>query len=331
MSVSKRQLGKNGPLVSAVGFGCMGMSHGYGNDSNEEENLKVLNRAIDLGCTFWDTADVYGAGENEKLVAKVLAKRRDEVFLCTKFSLFLDPETKKMSVRGDKEYVKKCCDASLERLGINTIDLYYQHRVDPNTPIEETVSAMTELVKEGKVEYLGLSECSAATLRRAYAIHPISALQVEYSPWETSIEKNGLFEACHELGIAIVAFSPLGKGFLTGKLDVDSLSEDDFRKKVPRFYSDDVVHNQKLVDKIQEIAAAKKIAASQLSLAWVLSQGDFVIPIPGTRRLKYLEENFEAAKVSLSKDEELQVREMVNKIEVKVDRYNPEMMKMVNI
>ncbi|KAI9292005.1 putative oxidoreductase [Neoconidiobolus thromboides FSU 785] len=329
--LATRQLGRNGPQVSSIGLGCMGMSAFYGS-SNEEENIRVLNRAIDLGCTFWDTSDMYGMGENEKLLAKVLKERRNEIFLCTKFAISYDLEKKEMKIRGDKEYVKQCCDASLKRLGIETIDLYYQHRVDPTTPIEETVSAMAALVKEGKVKYLGLSECSAETLKRAHKVHPISAVQIEYSPWETFIEKNGLLEACRELGVAIVAYSPLGRGFLTGKLDVKSLDRDDSRvTRFPRYNEENVEHNLQIVNKLEEIANRKGIKASQLCLSWVLSQGNDFIPIPGTRRIKYLEENIESANIKLSDDENKQIRKLTEQIEVKGGRYTEEGLRSVNL
>lgn len=330
MTISKRCLGKNGPQVSAIGLGCMGMSAFYG-PSNTLENLEVLNRAIDLGCNFFDTSDLYGCGENEKLIGKVLSKRRDEVFLCTKFGFGVDVETKERFIRGDKEYVFKCCNSSLERLGINCIDLYYQHRVDPKTPIEETVTAMAELVKEGKVKYLGLSECSGDTLRRAYKIHPIAAVQVEYSPWEISPEKNGLLDACRELGVSIVAYSPLGRGFLTGKLDIDTLSNEDYRNSFPRMTGENLEHNTKLVNKIKELALSKNVTPSQLCLSWVLHQGEDFIPIPGTRRVKYLKENLAALDIKLTDQEERQVRDIVNEVQVKGDRYPAVYMNSLNI
>ncbi|KAI9290682.1 aryl alcohol dehydrogenase, partial [Neoconidiobolus thromboides FSU 785] len=253
-----RQLGKNGPQVSSIGLGCMGMSAFYGT-TNEQENLETLNKAIDLGCTFWDTSAslfflLLPLEELTNFSYRIFMERRNEIFLCTKFSITYNQELKKVEIRGDKEYVKECCDASLKRLGIDTIDLYYQHRVDPNTPIEETVGAMAELVKEGKVRYLGLSECSAETLRRAHKVHPISAVQVEYSPWETFIEKNGLLQACRELGVAVVAYSPLGRGFLTGKLNVEKLEKDDYRVTNPRFSEESTKHNSQIVSKLEEIA-----------------------------------------------------------------------------
>jgi len=331
MANVKRQLGKDGPMVSPIGLGCMGMSGFYANRPSEEECVKVLIGSIDSGCVFWDTADLYASGANEELLAKVLASRRDEIFICTKFGCYIDPKTKEVAVRGDKEYVKQCCDASLKRLGIETIDLYYQHRVDPKTPIEETISAMAELVKENKVKYLGLSECSADTLRKAYKVHPIHAVQVEYSPWSTSIEKNGLLDACRELGVTVICYSPLGRGFLTGKLNTKELADDDFRKNNPRMSGENLDHNLELVNKFEEIAKSKNITASQLCLAWILKQGKDFIPIPGTRRLKYLEENLGALKVDLSKEEEAQIRSLVDEIQVKGDRYKAEEMKMNEI
>ncbi|KAI9290701.1 aldo/keto reductase [Neoconidiobolus thromboides FSU 785] len=330
-NIQKRQLGKNGPLVSGIGLGCMGMTYAYGEPGTNEENYKVLNRALDLGCDFWDTADVYGAGENERLLSKILKERRDEIFLCTKFGLTKKPDSFEFIVRGDKEYVKQACDASLKRLEIKTIDLYYQHRVDPNTPIEETVEAMAELVNEGKVRYLGLSECSAKTLRRAHKVHPIAAVQVEYSPWETGIEKNGLLDTCKELGVAVIAFSPLGRGFLTGKLDVKSLSDKDYRAtNVPRLNKENVEHNIQLVEKFQELSNEKNIKPSQLCLSWLLSQGDDIIPIPGTKKIHYLEENLESLNIKFSDNDNQAIRELVNLVGVKGGRYNQATMNLLD-
>ncbi|CAB4382310.1 unnamed protein product [Rhizophagus irregularis] len=292
---SLRELGKTGVKIPAIGLGCMNMSSLYG-AADEQENIKILNRAIELGCTFWDTADMYGLGENETLLSKVLKEHRNEVFLCTKFA-FLQ-ENGEIKVSGKPEYVRQACENSLKRLGIDYIDLYYQHRVDPNTPIEDTVGALAELVKEGKVKYIGLSECSAETLRRAYKVHPIAAVQTEYSPWTLDIEKNGVLEACRELGVTMVAYSPLGRGFLTGKFkSIDDFEPNDFRRTVPRFQG-------------------------QLCLAWVIGQGENVVTIPGTKRLKYLEENFEARNIHLSPEELSEIRKIIDSIEIAGERYD---------
>ncbi|KAJ3050657.1 hypothetical protein HK097_008338 [Rhizophlyctis rosea] len=316
-----RKLGRNGPTVPALGLGCMGMSEFYG-PGDEEENLAVLNKAIDLGCTFWDTADMYGSGANEELLAKVLKTRRNEVFLCTKFGNVRGPGGSFLGVSGTPEYVRQCCDASLKRLGVSQIDLYYQHRVDTKTPIEETVKAMAELVKEGKVKYLGLSECSANTLRKAHAVHPIAAVQVEYSPWTLDIETNDLLKTCRELGVAIVAYSPLGRGFLTGQFKSSAdFAPGDYRNHNPRFQGENFTNNLKLVEKIEELAAKKGVKASQLTLAWVLSQGDDFIAIPGTKRIKYLEENLKSVDVKITPEEDKQIREIIKSIEIIGARY----------
>ncbi|RGB32840.1 aryl alcohol dehydrogenase, partial [Rhizophagus diaphanus] len=252
---SLRELGKTGVKIPAIGLGCMNMSSLYG-AADEQENIKILNRAIELGCTFWDTADMYGFGSNETLISKVLKEHRNKVFLCTKFA-FLQ-ENGEIKVSGKPEYVRQACENSLKRLGIDYIDLYYQHRVDPNTPIEDTVGALAELVKEGKVKYIGLSECSAETLRRAYKVHPIAAIQMEYSPWTLDIEKNGVLEACRELGVTMVAYSPLGRGFLTGKFkSIDDFEPNDFRRTVPRFQGENFNKNLELVQKFNEFASKK--------------------------------------------------------------------------
>ncbi|KAJ3046252.1 hypothetical protein HDV00_000064 [Rhizophlyctis rosea] len=330
INIPVRKLGKNGPSLPALGLGCMGMSEFYG-ATNEEENIAVLDRAIDLGCTFWDTADMYGSGKNEELLAKVLKTRRSEVFLCTKFGNVRGPNGEFLGISGTPEYVKQACDASLKRLGVSQIDLYYQHRVDPKTPIEDTVRAMAELVKEGKVKYLGISECSASTLRKAHAIHPIACVQMEYSPWTLDIETNGLLQACRELGIAIVAYSPLGRGFLTGQFkSPEDFPDDDYRKHNPRFQGENFYNNLKLVQKFEELATKKGCKAGQLALAWVMSQGDDFFAIPGTKRIKYLEENLESTSIHVSADDDKQIREIIKSIEIAGTRYHPASMHTVN-
>ncbi|CAB4440579.1 unnamed protein product [Rhizophagus irregularis] len=329
--MSLRELGKTGVKISAIGLGCMGMSEFYGS-ADEQENINVLNRAIDLGSTFWDTSDIYGNGANEILLSKVLKDKRDKVFLCTKFGSLRNSNGAFIGVSGKPEYVRQACEKSLKRLGVDYIDLYYQHRMDPNTPIEDTVGALAELVKEGKVKYIGLSECSAETLRRAHKVHPIAAIQMEYSPWTIDIEKNGIMEACRELGVTIVAYSPLGRGFLTGKYkSIDDFEPDDFRRAVPRFQGENFNKNLEIVRKFDEFANEKGVSPSQLCLAWVLAQGDNIVAIPGTKKIKYLEENFEAAKIHLTPEELSEIRQIINSIEIIGARYQGEHMKMVDI
>jgi aryl-alcohol dehydrogenase-like predicted oxidoreductase len=298
----KRKLGRQGLEVSALGLGCMGMSEFYGH-GDDQESIRVIHRAIELGCTFLDTADVYGPLKNEVLVGQALAGRRDRVVLATKFGNVRDAEGKWLGQNGRPEYVKAACDASLQRLGVDHIDLYYQHRVDQNTPIEDTVGAMAELVKAGKVRYLGLSEAAPSTIRRAHQVHPISALQTEYSLWCRGVEDE-ILPTVRELGIGFVPYSPLGRGFLTGRLkSASDFGPGDYRPNHPRFQPDNLEANLAIVEKVEALAAKKGITAGQLALAWVLAKGEDVVRIPGTKRLAYLEQNLAAAEVTLSASE----------------------------
>ena len=300
MTLPTRALGQTGPTVSAQGLGCMGMSFAYGTP-DADESVATIARALDLGVTFFDTADMYGFGHNEELVGKALAPHRDEVVLATKFGIHLDEDAPGgRGVRGDAAYVRQACDASLGRLGTDHIDLYYQHRPDVTVPIEETVGAMADLVEAGKVRHLGLSEASADTLRRAAAVHPIAALQSEWSIFSRDIEAD-IVPACRELGIGLVPYSPLGRGMLTGTVgSLDELQDDDFRRTVPRFQGDNLGRNLELVAVVKEIAAAHGVTPGQVALAWLAAQGDDVVPIPGTKRRTYLEENVGAVDVTLA-------------------------------
>ena len=292
-----RRLGQ-GLEVSALGLGCMGMSEFYGR-TDEDEAVATIHRALDLGITFLDTADMYGPFTNERLVGRAIAGRRDGVVLATKFGIVRGPNGERLGVRGDPQYVRQCCDASLGRLGVDHIDLYYQHRVDKTVPIEETVGAMAELVRQGKVRYLGLSEAAPATLHRAHTVHPISALQTEYSLWTRDPEEQVL-PTVRELGIGFVAYSPIGRGFLTGRIrSAEDLDADDFRRAHPRFAGDNLEHNLALIRGVEALAAEKGVTPAQLALAWVLGRGDDVVPIPGTKRVAYLEQNAGALSVEL--------------------------------
>jgi aryl-alcohol dehydrogenase-like predicted oxidoreductase len=300
--VQKRELGRSGLFVSAIGLGCMGMSEFYGS-SGEAEGIDTIHRAIELGVTFLDTADIYGMGRNEELVGRAIKDRRDQVVLATKFGFLRTPDGSFIGVKGSPDYVRTCCEASLKRLGVEIIDLYYQHRVDPETPIEETVGAMAELVSQGKVRHLGLSEAGPDTIRRAHAVHPIAALQSEYSLWSREPE-GGTLELVRELGIGFVAYSPLGRGFLTGEIkSVNDLAPDDWRRNNPRFSGENFQRNLDLVAEVKALAAAKGCTAAQLALAWVLAQGNDIVPIPGTKRRRYLEDNIGALEVRLTAGE----------------------------
>jgi aryl-alcohol dehydrogenase-like predicted oxidoreductase len=303
MGMQTRTLGLTGPTVSALGLGCMGMSEFYGG-RDDAESVATIHRALELGVTLFDTSDAYGPHTNERLVGRAVAGRRDQVLLATKFGLVRDPDDPTArGVNGRPEYVRQAAEGSLQRLGVDHIDLYYQHRVDPDTPIEETVGAMAELVQEGKVRYLGLSEAGPETLRRANAVHQITALQTEYSLWSRD-PGDEILPTCRELGIGFVAYSPLGRGFLTGAIQsVDDLAQDDYRRTSPRFQGENFDRNLELVGTIGELAASKAVTPAQLALAWVLAQGEDIVPIPGTKRRARLEENAAAVDVELSDDE----------------------------
>jgi aryl-alcohol dehydrogenase-like predicted oxidoreductase len=326
-----RFLGHAGLEVSAEGLGCMGMSEFY-SGFDDAESVSTIHRALEVGVYFLDTADVYGPHKNEELVGRAIKGRRDEVVLATKFGIVRDPKNPSLrGVSGQPDYVRQSCEGSLRRLGIDTIDLYYQHRVDPNTPIEETVAAMAELVREGKVRYLGLSEASPETLRRAMRVHPITALQTEYSLWTRDPEDNEILATCRELGIGFVAYSPLGRGFLTGQFRTfEDLAPDDYRRNSPRFQGENFQKNLDLVRHVEELAIKKHCKPSQLALAWVMAQGEDIVPIPGTKRRKYLEENAAAADIELSSQDLAELDEVFPKDAAAGQRYPEHMMALVN-
>lgn len=329
-SVPRRRLGQSGLQVSAIGLGCMGMSEFYG-AADDTRSLSVLHHAVDRGVDFLDTADMYGVGHNERLLSQLLKTRRDEVVLATKFGIVRGANGERFGVDGSPDYVRRACDASLKRLGVDHIDLYYQHRVDPKVPIEETVGAMAELVRAGKVRHLGLSEAAPATLRRAAAVHRITALQTEYSLWSRDVEAE-ILPTCRELGIGFVAYSPLGRGFLTGAFqDPSNLSEDDFRRNSPRFQSEAFDTNLRLVNAVRELAQARGATPAQLALAWLLDRGQDIVPIPGTRRIERLDENIGATAITLTDEERAAIDRILATQTIVGTRYPEAAMATVNL
>ncbi|MEW6497926.1 MAG: aldo/keto reductase [Cyanobacteriota bacterium] len=316
-----RKLGSQGLMVSELGLGCMGMSEFYSGREDEAKSIATIDRALELGVTLLDTADMYGPFTNEQLVGKAIANRRDHVVLATKFGIVRGEDRSFRGVNGSPDYVHQSCNASLQRLGVDYIDLYYLHRVDPNVPIEETVGAMAELVQQGKVRYIGLSEAAPATIRRAHGVHPITALQTEYSLWSRDPEDE-ILPTIRELGIGFVAYSPLGRGFLSGQItSLDDLAPDDYRRHSPRFQGENFQKNLQLVDRVQEMAAQKGITPSQLAIAWLLAQGDDIVPIPGTKHRRYLEENVAATEITLTQEELDRIDEVAPKDIAAGDRY----------
>lgn len=330
--MKQRQLGKKGPMVSALGLGCMGMSDFYTTGLDDKESMATLERALELGVTMLDTADMYGPHTNEELLGRFLKGRRNQVFLATKFGIVRDPSHPQVrGTNGHPDYVRKSVEGSLKRLGTDVIDLYYQHRPDPTVPVEETIGALSDLVREGKIRYIGLSEVPVSILERAHKVHPVTALQTEYSLWSRDVEAD-ILPACERLGIGFVPYSPLGRGFLTGQIrSVDDLDLDDYRRDSPRFQGDNFAKNLQLAEKISELAQEKGVKPSQLALAWVLSQSDNIVPIPGTKHRHYLEENIAALDVSLS-EAEIAAIEAVFPFRVAAgDRYNAELMRFLSV
>ncbi|HWB91771.1 MAG TPA: aldo/keto reductase [Puia sp.] len=331
-----RTLGKTSEKVSAIGLGCMGMSWAYG-PTDETESIATLHKALDLGVNFWDTADMYGNGKNEELVSRVLVENRRKIFIATKFGfrfkngIAASSSSGNTYIDGSPAWIRQAADNSLKRLGIDTIDLYYAHRIDPNVPVEETVGAMADLVKQGKVRYIGLSEASAISIRKAYAVHPVTALQTEYSILTRDIEHDDILKTTRELGISLVAYSPLSRGLITATMpDASQLPDDDFRKNLPRFTGENRDNNNALVEKFAALAREKHATPAQLALAWVLAQGDDMLPIPGTKRRKYLEENAGAVDVRLTKSDLAAIDALIKQYPVAGDRYLAASMRSVN-
>jgi aryl-alcohol dehydrogenase-like predicted oxidoreductase len=326
--MQKRVLGKSGLEVSAIGFGCMGLNFSYGHALSREESITLIRQAVERGVTFFDTAEVYGPFTNEEIVGEALKPVRDRVVIATKFGFAIDPETgKSTGMNSRPEHIREVAEASLTRLGVEVIDLLYQHRVDPNVPIEDVAGAVKDLITQGKVKHFGLSEPGAQTVRRAHAVQPVTALQNEYSLWTRGPETNGILEACEELGIGLVAYSPLGKGFLTGAMSKDTrIGENDFRKILPRFTPEAMEKNQALIDLLKRIAGEKKATPAQIALAWLLAQKPWIVPIPGTTKLHRLEENLAAADIVLTADDLAEIQRAAAEIQVEGQRYPDQLM-----